>query len=153
MCFSFIWLESFVVELSYCHHKIPGTSRACRDCYWHYYTDNLQITHLLLAKMAAISQTTFSKTISWMKSFIFRFEFHWSLFLRVQLTIFRHWFRWWLGADQATSHYLNQCWPSSLTHIHVCCTRGRWVKPNDYHSFKDLKSACTRSSKELHWLD
>ena len=23
-------------------------------------------------------------------------------------TIFQHWFRWWLGTDQATSHYLNQ---------------------------------------------
>ena len=32
----------------------------------------------------------------------------WSLFLGVQLTISQHWFRWWLGADQATSHYLNQ---------------------------------------------
>ena len=30
------------------------------------------------------------------------------------------------GADQATSHYLNQRRPSSLTHI--CGTRGRWVK-------------------------
>ena len=27
---------------------------------------------------------------------------------------------------QAPSHYLNQCWPSFLTHI--CGTRGRWVK-------------------------
>ena len=26
----------------------------------------------------------------------------------------------------ATSHYLNECWPDSLTHI--CGTRGRWVK-------------------------
>ena len=31
-----------------------------------------------------------------------------SLSLRVQLTIFQHWFRKWLGAVQATSHYLNQ---------------------------------------------
>ena len=30
---------------------------------------------------------------------------------------------------QATSHYLNQCWPSFLTHI--CGTRGRWV--NEFH--------------------
>ena len=28
----------------------------------------------------------------------------------VQLTIFMHWFWWWLGAAQATSHYLNQWW-------------------------------------------
>ena len=37
-------------------------------------------------------------------------RFHWSLFLRFEFTIFQHWFRWWLGADQATSHYLNQRW-------------------------------------------
>ena len=29
---------------------------------------------------------------------------------------------------QATNHYLNQCWPSFLTHI--CGTRGRWVLTN-----------------------
>ena len=45
-----------------------------------------------------------------MKMFEFRLEFHWNLFLRVQLTIFQHWFRWWLGAVQATSHYLKQWW-------------------------------------------
>ena len=48
------------------------------------------------------------KRISSMKMFQFRLTFHWSLFLRVQLTIFQHWFRWWLGAGQATSHCLNQ---------------------------------------------
>ena len=84
------------------------------------------LTHLPLDKMVAISQTTFSNAFSWMKSFVFWFEFHWSLFLRVQLTICQHWFRKWPGADLATSHYLNQCWPSSPTHI--CGTRGRWVK-------------------------
>ena len=42
-----------------------------------------------------------------------------------QLTISQHWFRQCLGAKQATSNYLNQCWPSSLTHIWG--TRGRWV--------------------------
>ena len=44
-------------------------------------------------QMDAISQTTFSSAFSWMKMFEFRFEFHRSLFLRVQLTIFQHWFR------------------------------------------------------------
>ena len=29
---------------------------------------------------------------------------------KVQSTIFQHWIRQWLGADQATSHYLNQWW-------------------------------------------
>ena len=60
--------------------------------------------------MAAIFQTTLSNAFSCMKMLEFRFKFHWSLFLRVQLTIVYHWFRWWFGADQATSHYLNQWW-------------------------------------------
>ena len=60
--------------------------------------------------MAAIFQTTFSNAFSWMKMFKFLLRFHWSLFPRVQLTIFQHWFRFWLGTDQATSHYLNQWW-------------------------------------------
>ena len=59
-------------------------------------------------QMDAISQTTFSNAFSWMKMFEFRLKFHWSLFLRFQLTIFQHWFRYWLGAVQATSHYLNK---------------------------------------------
>ena len=40
--------------------------------------------------------------------YIFWLRFHWNLFARVQLTIFRHWFRWWLGAILVTSHYLSQ---------------------------------------------
>ena len=36
------------------------------------------------------------------------------LFPGVKLTICQHWFRWWLGADQATSHYLYQWRPSLL---------------------------------------
>ena len=60
--------------------------------------------------MAAIFQTTFSNAFSWMTMLEFRLRFDWSLFPRVQLSIFQHWFRYWLGADQATSHYLNQWW-------------------------------------------
>ena len=45
-----------------------------------------------------------------MEIYEFRLKFHWSLFPIAQLTIFQHWFRKWLGADQATSHYLNQWW-------------------------------------------
>ena len=68
------------------------------------------LTHWGRERMAAISQTTYSNAFLWMKIYEFRLKFHWSLFPRVQLTIFQHWFRWWLGADQATSHYLNQWW-------------------------------------------
>ena len=60
--------------------------------------------------MAAIFQTTFSNAFSWMKIYEFRVRCHWSLFLRVQLPIFQYWFWKWLGADQATNHYLNQWW-------------------------------------------
>ena len=68
------------------------------------------LTHWGRDKMAAIFQTTFSNGFSWMKIYEFWLTFHWSLFLGLQLTIFHHWFRKWLGADQATSHDLNQWW-------------------------------------------
>ena len=67
-----------------------------------------ELTHWGRDKMADIFQTIFSNAFSWRKMLEFRSIFHWSLFLRVQLTIFLHWFRQWLGADQATSHYLSQ---------------------------------------------
>ena len=51
------------------------------------------LTHWGRDKMAAIFQTTFSSWFSWMKMNEFRLIFHWSLFIRVQLTIFQHWFR------------------------------------------------------------
>ena len=68
------------------------------------------LTHWGRDKMDAISQTIFSSAFPIMKMFEFRLKFHWSLFLRVQLTIVHHWFRWWFGAVQAPSHYLNQWW-------------------------------------------
>ena len=68
------------------------------------------LTHWGRDKMATVSQTTLSNAFSCMKILEFRLIFHRKLFLRVQLTIFQHWFRWWLGAGQATSHYLNQWW-------------------------------------------
>ena len=48
----------------------------------------------------------------------------------VKSTITQHWFRWWLGTELAPSHFLNQCWPNSLTHI--CGTKAIWV--NSYES-------------------
>ena len=80
-----------------------------------------------LNKMAAISQTIFSNAFLGIKSSAFWSKCrHWSFFLRIQLTTIKHWFRQWLGAEYATSHYLNQCWTDSKTHI--CGTMGRWVK-------------------------
>ena len=51
------------------------------------------LTHWSQNKMAYISQTTFSNVFSSMKMFAFWLKFHWSLFLRVQLTKFQHWVR------------------------------------------------------------
>ena len=47
--------------------------------------------------MATISPATLSNAFSWMKMLEFRLKFHWSLFLRVQLPTFQHWFREWLA--------------------------------------------------------
>ena len=63
-------------------------------------------------EMGTVLKKTFSTAFSWKKIFAFSLEFDWNLFQKVQLTISEHWFRWWLGAKQAASHYLNQWWPS-----------------------------------------
>ena len=113
-----------VVEIFPCWRQSPWLLMAwwCKEpgyqqpCYWlsfhgiFWLQHHTHLTHWGRDKMAAIFQMTFSNAFSWMKMFKFRLRFHWSLFPRVQLTIFQHWFRKWLGTDQATSHYLNQCW-------------------------------------------
>ena len=76
-------------------------------------------------KMDNISHTTFLNVFSSMKMFAFPLKFHWSLFLSIQLITFQHWFRQWLGAVQATSHYLNQWW---LVYSCIYVTRPQWVK-------------------------
>ena len=48
-----------------------------------------------------------------------------TMFLMVHLTVIQQWFGWWLAAEQATNHYLDQWWSSSLTPI--CTTRPEWV--------------------------
>ena len=87
-----------VMEMTYTSRSIPAQ------------LFRYQVTHWGRDKMATIFQTTFSNAFSWMKMFKFRLRFHWSLFPRVQLTIFQHRLRWWIGAVQATSHYLNHRW-------------------------------------------
>ena len=70
----------------------------------------IYLTHRGQDKTAVIFQTTFSNVFSWMKMYEFLLNLHWSVFQRIQLIISQHWFRWWLGVRQATSHYRNQCW-------------------------------------------
>ena len=90
------------------------------------------LTHWGRDKIGAIFQTTFSNAFSWMKMYQYQLKFHWSLFLRVQLTIFQHWFRWWLGAYQATSHYLKQWWYVLL--MHICVTQPQWVNAHQKYN-------------------
>ena len=52
------------------------------------------------------------KCISLKKIVVFWLKFH--LLSKFRFAIFQHWFRF--GAEQATSHYLNQWWPSLRTH-------------------------------------
>ena len=44
-------------------------------------------------KLAAIRQTTFSNAVSWVKMYERRLKFHLTVYLRIQLTLFYHWFR------------------------------------------------------------
>ena len=75
------------------------------------------LSHWGRDKMAAISQMTLLNAFPWTKMVEFRLRFH-CLFPRFQSIISQHWFRWWLGSDQATSHYLSQWWLASW-HIYA----------------------------------
>ena len=110
------------------------------------------LTHLPWTKWPKFRQMTFSNAFSWMKIIEFRVKFHWNLFPGVQSTISQHWFRWWLGAKQATRHYLNQCWPSSLSRI--CGTRGdelrnnvlvqhEWGHPSTRNCYDSRRNTCS----------
>ena len=52
-----------------------------------------RLIHFPLYKTAVIWQTIFSDAFSWMALLYFEKKNHWRLFLRVQLTTTRHWFR------------------------------------------------------------
>ena len=60
----------------------------------------------------------------------------------------KHWFRKWLGAHQATSHYLNQWWYSFLAHI--CITEPEWVKTANSDVFLNV---CPKSSGNIVYPD
>ena len=112
-----------------------------------------ELTHLPLDEMPTISQTTFVKAFSWMKNFEFWLKFLWSLFLRVQLTITQHWFRKWLGAELATSHYLNQCCPI-LWRIYVALGGDKLTQNRCNSSMLAMEShlSCIQPSIQHHAL-
>ena len=110
-CMLWVWILTYILLLSLqCriqyHDKIDRVITALdssRNHAHHWYLENEAIcihnehkdvlTHWGRDKMAAIFQTTISTPFSWMKKFELRLKFHWNLFLRVQLTMFQHWFR------------------------------------------------------------
>ena len=55
---------------------------------------------------------SFWNAFSWMKTFVFWFEFHWSLTPHVQQALNQHRLRQWLGTKHVTSHYPSRWWPS-----------------------------------------
>ena len=95
-----------------------------QPCYWpsppakFWFRHQTLLTHWGRDKMAAISQTILSNAFSWMKILEFRLKFHWSLFLRVQLTVMA----WRRPGDKPLSEPMMV---RSLTHI--CVTRPQWV--------------------------
>ena len=89
---------SFIDTWSCCDtNRSHITSSTISKCiYWFFSNIDFQLrlfTHWGRDKTAAISKTTFSNVFSWMKIYEFRSRFHWSLFLRFELTISQHWFR------------------------------------------------------------
>ena len=87
-----IYLSSMNIEFHLCYEnyrrlRTRESPRGYVRSLWRF------LTHCGRDKMAASFQSTFSNEFSWMKVYEFRLTFHWSLFLRVQLTIFQHWFR------------------------------------------------------------
>ena len=61
--------------------------------------------------MAAILQMAFWNAFTSIKIVVFWFKFHWDLFLKAQMKTSQHyWFRYWLSAERATGHCLEQWW-------------------------------------------
>ena len=88
---------------------------------------HFDLTHWGRDEMNNISQTTFSNVFSsLMKMLEFRFKFHWSLFTRVQLTIFQLWIQimaWRRWGDKPLIEPMMVSLPT-----HICVARPQWVK-------------------------
>ena len=89
------------------------------------YTRDGYLSHWGRDKMENLSLTIFPNVFSSINVIEFWLKFHWSVFLKPQLTIFQHWFRWWLGVVQAAGHYMNQWW--LFFPMHICITQPQWV--------------------------
>ena len=71
-----------------------------------------------LNKMTTILKAILSRAFYGEAAFVVRSFLFWlqrSLFYEIRLAIRHYWFSCWLGAEQATSYYLNKGWPRSTT--------------------------------------
>ena len=132
--------ENIAMRLSYLYNGHPYTGKKASLCWSWPQSDKTQVspgtdqrqghshpiqwkhpsmplTHLPLDKMAAILADDNFKCNFLNENYKISI---WISLKGVQLTMIQHWF-----AEEATSHYLNQCRPSSL--MHICGTRGRWL--------------------------
>ena len=100
---------------------------------------HFSLTHWGRDKIATISQTTFSNAFSGMKMYVWiSFKISLTFVLRFEWMIFHHLLRYWLGADQATSRYLNQWW---LNYWRIYASLG----PNELNTdetFSDGQTIC-----------
>ena len=96
---------------------------------------NTALTHSNQDKLAAIFHTINSNTFSLMMMYEICLSFHWSLFLKLEITVFQHWLRKYLDPGQLTSHYLNQWWANILTHTYI--TQPQWFN-NTHCALSDI---------------
>ena len=102
------------------------------------------LTHSGRDKIAAISQTTFWNAFSWKNILDFRLRFHWSLFLRLELTIF------YSSSGSNNSLVSTRRQPLSETLMvrlpaKLCVTRPQWFKGADFVSILSTRLICTRN--------
>ena len=83
------------VSIWWRHHGLTGRWHGCppKPGNSNLMLSIIKITHLPPDKMVTISQATLLNAFSWMKMLDVQLKFHWSLFLRVPLIMFHHWFR------------------------------------------------------------
>ena len=85
--------ESLFFEITWSDTRNGPQALVTQDCFCKELLQILELTHLPLDKMVAISQTTVSDALLWMNSRVFWLKFHRNLFLLFQLTIAQHLFR------------------------------------------------------------
>ena len=100
----------------YCHHAYNNQCLCNVVSWWHH------MHYMINKSRPEQNDPCFSDDIFnyfFLLVQLYLIEFPLNLVRKVQLTMMQHLFRWRLGEEQARSHYLNQLWLCSLTHICV----------------------------------